>query len=103
MVTAPTQPPYVTELECEKCGSPMNLRNGARGPWLGCSRFPKCRGRMAFTKLDEKVVDDLKAKLTKHMKAHPIPIIMTLDGTSLTDAVGKPLEDAPRAEELLEN
>jgi len=102
-VTAPTQPPHVTDLECEKCGSPMNLRNGARGPWLGCSRFPKCRGRMAFTKLDEKVVDDLKAKLTKHMKAHPIPIIKTLDGIALTDAAGKALEEAPRADELLEN
>jgi DNA topoisomerase-1 len=102
-VTAPTQPPYLTDLECEKCGSPMNLRNGARGPWLGCSRFPKCRGRMAFTKLDEKVVEDLKAKLTKHMKAHPIPIIKTLDGIALTDAAGKALEDAPRADELLEN
>jgi DNA topoisomerase-1 len=102
-VTAPTQPPYVTDLECEKCGSPMNLRNGARGPWLGCSRFPKCRGRMAFTKLDEKVVEDLKKALAKHMKANPIPMIATLEGTSLTDAAGKPLEEAPRVEELAES
>jgi DNA topoisomerase-1 len=99
-VTAPSQPPYVTDLECEKCDAPMNLRNGARGPWLGCSRFPKCRGRMAFTKLDEKVVEELKAHLAGHMKANPIPIIKTLDGTSLTDAMGKPLEEAPRIEEL---
>jgi DNA topoisomerase-1 len=78
----------------------MNLRNGARGPWLGCSKFPKCRGRMAFSKLDEKVVKDLKASLAAHMKDHPIPIIAMLDGTPLTDAMGKPLEDAPRVEEL---
>jgi DNA topoisomerase-1 len=102
-VTAPTQPPYVTDLECEKCGAPMNLRNGARGPWLGCSRFPKCRGRMAFTKLDEKVVEGLKAALAEHMKENPIPVISTLDGTPLTDAMGKPLESAPRVEELAED
>jgi DNA topoisomerase-1 len=102
-VTAPTQPPYVTDLECEKCDSPMNLRNGARGPWLGCSRFPKCRGRMAFSKLDEKVVEELKAALAKHMKANPVPVIATLDGTALTDALGKPLEEAPRVEELTES
>jgi DNA topoisomerase-1 len=102
-VTAPTQPPYVTELECEKCGAPMNLRNGARGPWLGCSRFPKCRGRMAFTKLEDDVVADLKQKLATHVKEHPVPIIRTLDGTALTDASGKPLPDAPRAEELAED
>ena len=101
-VTAPTQPPYVTTLECEKCGSPMNLRNGARGPWLGCSKFPKCRGRMAFTKLDEKVVEDLKKQLAKHMKANPIPVIQTLDQTPLTDAVGKPLDDAPGIEDLID-
>jgi DNA topoisomerase-1 len=44
-VNAPSQPPILTDLECEKCGKPLNLRNGARGPWLGCSGFPKCRGR----------------------------------------------------------
>ena len=58
---------------------------------------------MAFTKLDEKVVEDLKAKLTTPMKAHPIPLIKTLDGLALTDAAGKALDEAPRADELLEN
>jgi DNA topoisomerase-1 len=32
-----------TEHVCEKCGSPMVLREGPRGPFLGCSAFPKCR------------------------------------------------------------
>ena len=27
----------------EKCGSPMVLREGKRGPFLGCSAYPKCR------------------------------------------------------------
>jgi DNA topoisomerase-1 len=32
-----------TEHVCDKCGSPMVLREGPRGPFLGCSTFPKCR------------------------------------------------------------
>src|SRR2546425_12428777 len=32
-----------TEHVCGKCGKPMVLRNGRRGPFLGCSAYPKCR------------------------------------------------------------
>jgi DNA topoisomerase-1 len=43
-VVAPSAPaPH--RLPCPICQSPLNLRTGLRGPWLGCSRFPKCRGR----------------------------------------------------------
>jgi restriction system protein len=28
---------------CSKCGSPMILKSGKRGEFLGCSSFPKCR------------------------------------------------------------
>ncbi|MCL6573586.1 MAG: restriction endonuclease, partial [Bacillus sp. (in: Bacteria)] len=28
---------------CSKCGSPMILKNGKRGQFLGCSGFPTCR------------------------------------------------------------
>lgn len=28
---------------CSKCGSPMILKKGKRGEFLGCSSFPKCR------------------------------------------------------------
>jgi len=31
-------------LRCPRCGSSMNLRNGRRGPFYGCTRFPHCRG-----------------------------------------------------------
>ncbi|RLS33470.1 MAG: hypothetical protein DWH79_07150 [Planctomycetota bacterium] len=49
----PSPPPLVTDIACQKCGAMMNLREGKRGPWLGCQAFPKCRGREAFTKLPE--------------------------------------------------
>ncbi len=100
-VTAPSQPPILTELECEKCGKPLNLRNGARGPWLGCSGFPKCRGRGKWASLDESLKAGLETELEAHDKAHPIPIITTLDGRPLTEKNGKPLKDAPTVDQLV--
>lgn len=99
-VSAPSRPPLVTDLQCPKCESPMNLRDGVRGPWLGCSRFPKCRGRLGFAKLEDKVREGLEKALAAHIKAHPIPVIRTLDGVALTDAKGKPLADAPRPDQI---
>jgi DNA topoisomerase-1 len=32
-----------TEHVCDKCGKPMMLRQGKRGPFLGCTGYPKCR------------------------------------------------------------
>ncbi len=29
---------------CPRCSSPMRRREGRRGPFLGCSRYPDCRG-----------------------------------------------------------
>jgi DNA topoisomerase-1 len=29
---------------CPECGAPMKLRNSRRGYFLGCSKYPKCRG-----------------------------------------------------------
>ena len=33
----------VTET-CPNCNSPMKLREGKKGWFLGCSKYPKCRG-----------------------------------------------------------
>jgi len=100
-VNAPSVPALLTELECGTCQSPLNLRNGARGPWLGCSRFPKCRGRGKWTALEDAERADLEAKLEAQERAHPVPIITRMDGTPLTDAKGKPVAEAPKVEELL--
>jgi DNA topoisomerase-1 len=35
-----------TEHACPKCGKPMILRQGPRGPFLGCSAYPKCRSTL---------------------------------------------------------
>ena len=54
----PKVPPIKTTVKCEKCGSHMVLRDSKRGPFLGCSTFPKCRS----TKMAKKLAgDDLQA------------------------------------------
>jgi DNA topoisomerase-1 len=41
---------------CPECGAPMKLRGSRRGYFLGCSKFPKCRGtREASPELLEQV------------------------------------------------
>jgi len=54
-VKLPTPPPLETDLVCPKCDQPLYLRTGKRGPWLGCSTFPKCKGRGGWAKLEEGV------------------------------------------------
>ncbi len=76
----PVPPPYVTSLLCPKCNSPLNLRRGKRGPWLGCSRFPKCRGRLAWKSLEETEQKALERVLAKHETAHPVPEIRRTTG-----------------------
>lgn len=105
-VNAPSPPPLKTDLPCETCekagrDGKLNLRAGARGPWLGCERFPKCRGRGKWASLPEEVKAELEARLDKHMAANPIPTITTLDGKPLTDKHGKPLKDAPTVDRLV--
>ena len=39
--------------KCTKCGSPMTLRHGRFGPFLGCSNYPKCRGIVNIPKKGE--------------------------------------------------
>jgi DNA topoisomerase-1 len=99
-VQAPSVPPLLTDLPCPTCQSPMNLRPGVRGPWLGCSRFPKCRGRGKWTELPPERQKTLEAELEKHLKANPVPIIRTMTGKPLTDATGKSLPEAPTVDQL---
>ncbi|HID21651.1 MAG TPA: type I DNA topoisomerase, partial [Planctomycetaceae bacterium] len=56
-------PPVTTDLSCPKCGKPLYLRLGKRGPWLGCSAFPRCRGRASWSNLPEEKRNELLAEL----------------------------------------
>lgn len=44
-------PAQETEYKCEKCGSPMVIRDGRYGKFLACSAYPKCKNTK---QLDEK-------------------------------------------------
>ncbi len=81
----PAPPPIVTDIPCPKCGDVMNLRDGKRGPWLGCRAFPKCRGRAAFTKLPEDEQQDLKRQLAEHLQGQQQLVLTRRDGTTRVD------------------
>jgi DNA topoisomerase-1 len=38
------KPAELTNYMCQECGEPMVVRHGRSGDFLGCSKFPKCRG-----------------------------------------------------------
>jgi DNA topoisomerase-1 len=85
-VSPPKVPPLLTDLQCPKCKAPLNLRRGARGPWLSCSTFPKCRGRLGWSSLGEGVRATWERALEEHEKAHPQPVIRKLDGEPVGEA-----------------
>lgn len=40
----PAKPkPVPTNVPCDECGEPMLVRTGRTGPFLGCSKYPKCK------------------------------------------------------------
>jgi DNA topoisomerase-1 len=73
-------PPVLTNLACPKCGSPLYLRSGKRGLWLGCSKFPKCRGRLAWSTLDESAHTHWESIMADHLTAHPAVMLTMTDG-----------------------
>ena len=87
----PSPPPLETDLKCPKCDAAMYLRDGKRGPWLGCSTFPKCRGRLGWTKVEDDKQKALELELKNHLKEHPIPDITRMDGEVIPD--GTPIDD----------
>ncbi|MEM1354701.1 MAG: DNA topoisomerase [Planctomycetota bacterium] len=83
-VELPKVPPMMTDVLCPKCGdetgATLYLRDSKRGLWLSCSRFPKCRGRESFAKLDEKKQKQLEKQWRQHLKDNPLPEIRTTSG-----------------------
>jgi len=84
-INPPKVPPLLTDLKCPKCESGMNIRRGARGPWLSCSKFPKCRGRLGWAPLDDETKKHWEKALDEHEKKNPQPVIMNLSGEPIGD------------------
>ena len=49
--TAP--PPEPAGVACSRCSRPMVIRDGARGKFVACSGFPRCRQTLPVEKLEE--------------------------------------------------
>ena len=87
----PSAAPLLTDVECSKCKKPCNLRTGKRGPWLGCSGFPKCRGRGDLKKLDEAHSKRLIDALNVHDAAQPKISLTRKEGSPVPE--GTPIVD----------
>jgi DNA topoisomerase-1 len=84
------QPPKVkinTTVACEKCGSHMILRDSKRGPFLGCSAFPKCRATRMMKKLEGADLKQVEAL---------VPLLKE-EGAKSQDLVAKILGENPAA------
>lgn len=53
-----------TDLLCEKCQSPMLIKWGKNGSFLGCSGYPACSNTMPYERVDGRIVPKEKAKLS---------------------------------------
>ena len=84
-IIPPKIPPLTTDIQCPKCDAPLNIRRGARGPWLSCSKFPKCRGRLGWAPLDDDIKDKWEKALKSHEDAHPLPEIKKVNGEPVGD------------------
>ncbi len=87
-VVLPTAPPLQDpSIVCSKCGKICNIRNGKRGPWLGCSGFPKCRGRGDWKGLGEVKQQELIAAIAAHSVTNAPASLHRIDGTPIDHSV----------------
>ncbi|WP_417731430.1 type I DNA topoisomerase [Rosistilla oblonga] len=85
-VVLPKTEPMVSELTCPKCEEhPLYVRDSKRGLWLSCSSFPKCRGRVGFSSLEEDQQKKIEADWAAWVEAHPLPVIKTIEGQVVED------------------
>lgn len=89
----PKPKPIKTTIACEKCGSPMLLRDSKRGPFLGCSTFPKCRSTKMMKKLagDELKQVEALVPLLKEEGARSAELVAKVLGENPTAAKAKPI------------
>jgi DNA topoisomerase-1 len=84
-VKLPTAPPLETDIECSRCEQPLYLRRGKRGPWLGCSTFPKCKGRGAWAKFEDNVKSRWGELLEKWESDNRPAVLLTVDGDQIEE------------------
>jgi ssDNA-binding Zn-finger/Zn-ribbon topoisomerase 1 len=64
-----------TDIDCDECGKPMIIRKGRRGPFLGCSGYPKCKNT---SEVPAKLLEEMGLNGKRNGKAEvdskPIPL-----------------------------
>jgi DNA topoisomerase-1 len=88
----PKPAPIRTSIPCEKCGSPMLLRDSKRGPFLGCSSFPKCRSTKMVRKLEGDQAQQVEAliPLLKESSEHAAEMAAKVLGANPVAAKATP-------------
>ncbi|HEV8293236.1 MAG TPA: type I DNA topoisomerase, partial [Tepidisphaeraceae bacterium] len=88
----PKAKPIPTAIKCEKCGGQMVLRDGKRGPWLGCATFPKCRGIKTMSKLAAEELKHVESLLPalKQSAADAQALVAKVMGTANLPSNGVP-------------
>jgi DNA topoisomerase-1 len=68
--------PITTDIDCDECGKPMVIRKGRRGPFLGCSGYPKCKntGEVPAKLLDELGLNEESNGETPKSAPVPLPL-----------------------------
>ncbi|MBC8107790.1 MAG: topoisomerase DNA-binding C4 zinc finger domain-containing protein [Anaerolineae bacterium] len=67
--------PITTDIDCDECGKPMIIRKGRRGPFLGCSGYPKCKNTGEVpAKLIEEMGLNGNGEKNGEAKTDPIPL-----------------------------
>ena len=90
-VELPERRPLATDAICPMCGEGLELRRSFyHGPWLICSRFPGCVGRIAWSTLAADKQAELEQALQDHEEQNPQMKIRTNDG-KVYEAGGEPL------------
>ncbi|MFS8564223.1 MAG: topoisomerase DNA-binding C4 zinc finger domain-containing protein [Rhabdochlamydiaceae bacterium] len=52
-------PNFDWDQPCPKCSGPMQLRFGRFGAFLGCTKYPECKGIVNISKKDDVLMEDL--------------------------------------------
>ena len=92
-VVLPKPPPMTIDVPCPKCGSDLNMRRSKRGPWLSCSKFPKCRGRAGWSKIEPDKQAELEEALAKHEAENPVPQVRSVEGKVLEEGYAPKIAD----------
>jgi len=84
-VVQPKIPALKIDVPCPKCGVALAMRSSKRGPWLSCSNYPKCKGRLGWSTLEPAKQKELEDKLAAHEAANPRAVLKLVDGREVPE------------------